>query len=130
MRNQGQEGLRKNVIQAGRLEKIIQRSDLFGCYIVGDGFLSGMGLPGIGRIIGGETGGQNSFGVCSSAAGNGRIDECDIRILGVEDFDHRGQTIGFSGANPPGEDFDLRSSRGVGSGRSRGWRSSCRGTGC
>jgi hypothetical protein len=45
-----------------------------------------MGLPGIRRIIGGQPGGKNGFGVRTSAAGDGCIDEFDVRIFLIKDF--------------------------------------------
>ncbi len=81
LRDQGEQGRGQNFVKAGRCEEIIQGFDLTGSHIGGDGFLTGMGLPGIGRIIGSQTGGQNGFGVRASAAGYGCIDEFDARDI-------------------------------------------------
>ena len=121
LRDQGQQGLGQDFVETGRFEQIIQWLDLAGSHVCGNGFLSGMGLPGIGCIIGSQAGGENGFGVRTSAAGDGCIDEFDVRIFLVEDFDHGGQAVRFTWADPPGEYFNFRTGGGC-----RGFRSASR----
>jgi hypothetical protein len=60
-----------------------------------------MSLPGIGRITSLQTGGKNSLSIRASTAGDGSIDDRELRILGSEEFDHGRQTIGLTWTNPP-----------------------------
>jgi hypothetical protein len=83
-------------------------------------------LPGVGGIIGGKAGRQDCTSICPGAAGNGSVDELNVRIHQVEDLNHSLQAVRLTRSDPPRKDLNLARTAGR-FGRSRGFGS---GLGC
>ena len=63
-------------------------------------------LERVGRVVGGEPLREHGLRVRPGAAGDGRVDELDVRVLLVPDRDDLGQAGGLAAARPPREDLE------------------------
>jgi hypothetical protein len=104
--NEREQGGREDFAKTRRSIEIIQRFDFISSYVGTNRFLTGMGLPGIRRIVGGQAGSKHSLGIRASATGYGCIGNGVLRVLRIEELDHGGQAIGFAGSYPPGKDLN------------------------